>query len=164
MISVLKNDTSAISVICLSNAKFESGFKILEKIKLIPLMLFRDVGILSAYLFNRGYLYKTSFYLCQISHMMFRSSAIGNLKFNYNYRRGGEDWDFILKALEGGEIRILPKRLLSFRYSYGSSTDIKINRKLKWDSYLLLLSKLPAKLRRGIFYYLLRLYIELFRT
>lgn len=162
MINILENDDSCTGVICFSKSYFHPDFIFFERMKLYPLMLIRDISLMAAYLFNHGYLYPTSFYLCQISHMMFKAETVKSLRFNYDYRRGGEDWDFFIQVLTRGGIKILPERLVKFRYSPGSSTDSLINRRLKWKSYGLLANRLPVNFKRGIFYKLFLQYIKLF--
>lgn len=66
--------------------------------------------------------------------MVLKHDLIKDQKFSYKYRRGGDDWEFFVQTLNKGEISILPKKLLIFRYSKGSPTGKSINRK-KWNSY-----------------------------
>ena len=47
--------------------------------------------------------------------MMFKRKMIEEQKFNYDYRRGGEDWDFFVQTLKKGSIAIIPKKLVIFR-------------------------------------------------
>lgn len=163
MVNILENDDSYTGAICFSKSYFHPDFNFFERIKLYPLMLIRDISLMAAYLFNHGYLYPTSFYLCQISHMLFKADTVKTLKFRYDYRRGGEDWDFFIQVLTRGSIKILPERLVKFRYSPGSSTDSLLNRRLKWKSYGLLENRLPVNFKRGIFYKLFLQYIKLFQ-
>lgn len=163
MTEILENDDSCSGVICFSKSYFHPDFNFFERIKLYPLMLIRDMSLMAEFLFNHGYLNLTSFYLCQISHMLFKADAVKTLKFRYSYRRGGEDWDFFIQVLSRGGIKILPERLLKFRYSPGSSTDTLLNRRLKWKSYALLASRLPVNFKQGIFYKLFLRYISVFK-
>lgn len=163
MVDILENDDLCTGAICFSKSYFHPDFNFFERIKLYPLMFIRDISLITAYLFNHGYLYPTSFYLCQISHMLFKTNTVKTLKFRYDYRYGGEDWDFFIQVLTRGGIKILPERLVKFRYSPGSSTDSLVNRRLKWKSYGLLVNRLPIKFKRGIFYKLFLQYISLFR-
>lgn len=163
MENVLKNDKKCSGAVCFSSSLFEKSFDFNERIKLYFLMVVRNVCLLISYLFNNKYLIPSSFYLCQISHMMFKSKSIRNLRFNYDYLRGGEDWDFFIQVLSCGPIRIAPRRLLIFRYSQNSSTSSSINKKLKWLSYSKLASRLSPKIKKGIYYKLFLFYIKLFR-
>ena len=155
-------DSNCGAVVCLSYSSFDPKYGLKLKIILRPLMWIRDLSIITAYFFNKKYIYPSSFYLCQISHMIFRREIVANLEFNAKYRYGGEDWDYFRRALEIAPIRILPKRLLSFRYIVGSSTDNPINRKRKWKSYQELASCLPINFKRSIFFILFLLYIFVF--
>lgn len=162
MTRTLENDKKCSACVCLSKSSFDKHYNLLERIKLYPLMLIRDVILFSGYLLNNYLLYPSSFYLCQISHMMFKATAIKDLRFNYDYRRGGEDWDFFVSIQKYGPIRIVPKILLNFGYYPGSSTDSPINRWRKWESYSLLASRLPEYLKQSLFYKLFLLYIRIF--
>lgn len=159
---VFNDNKEYVGTVCFSKSNFDKDFKILEKLKLFPLMFIRDAILIMAYLFNDKCIYPSSFYLCQISHMVFKRDAIKNQKFNYTYRHGGEDWDFFIQALEKGEIRIVSKRLLRFRYSLGSSTSDPINKQRKWESYSNLVKNLKNRYKRQPFYYLFGLYIRVF--
>ncbi len=160
MVSAL-NDRYASAVICLSNAHFQKSFNIKERLKLYPLRLIRDGSFLISYIFNHGYLYASAFYLCQISHMMIKASRIKDLRFDYTFRKGAEDWYFFSKILETGRIRIVFRRLLLFRYTSGSTTDNPVNRQYKWQAYALLAKKLSNRYKNSLFFVLFRLYITL---
>ena len=155
-------NTKAVAVLCMSSPFFDGKFNFNTKVKLLFLCFVRDTFLKIMSIFNRGRLISGSFYLAQFSHLLFRSEKIKNITFNYDYRRGGEDWDFFVKALTKGDILILPRRLLKFRYSVGSSTSDKVNKAEKWKSYSLLISRLPVKFRRSLFYFLFKLYISIF--
>lgn len=158
----LQQNPKVTAAICLSKQCFEKGFSLFHKLRLYPLMFIRDLSFGFSLIFHQGYLYPSSFYLCQLSHMIFRVSCVKKLKFNYDYRHGGEDWDFIIKALKVGPIKIVPQQLLIFCYSPGSSTFKEMNLTNKWKSYSLLASRLSEKFRQGYFYKLFLLYIKTF--
>lgn len=156
------SNQKAVANVCFSRPYFEANVSLYNKFILLPLMIVRDISLILGYVFNNKTIYQDSFYLCQISHMMFRRDLIKTQKFNYDYRRGGEDWDFFIQTLQKGSIRIIPQKLLIFRYSNGSSTYNTINRQKKWESYRLLARRLPYKFRKGIFHYLFLRYIHLY--
>lgn len=158
----IQKDESCAAVLCLSKSIFDPRYSLKFKMLLRPLMFIRDASLIGAYLFHNSYIYPTSFYFCQISHMIFRSKYIKNLRFNADYIHGGEDWDFFVQLLKIAPFRILPKRLLIFRYSRGSSTDTPINRERKWKSYTVLGERLPDEFKRGIYYWLFLRYINIF--
>jgi GT2 family glycosyltransferase len=160
MTNTLRQDKNVSAVVCLSSLLFARDFPSVNRLKITLFIALRNLGLLFGYIFNRGRLYPSSFYFCQLSHMIFRGSVVSKLKFNYDYRRGGEDWDFVTSAQKFGPIKIVPSPLLLFYYSPGSSTFTPINIKLKWQSYLLLISRLPQKLKKGLFYRLFLLYIK----
>lgn len=162
MQKALERTKNAGGVICLSDKLFEKRFPFKEQLLRLPLSCIQDLGIWLGCVFNNGKLFKDSFYLSQLSHMMFKKSAIGQIKFNYDYRKGGEDWDFCFRILKKSNLDIVMKRLIIFRYSWGSSTYTPEIIKLKWTSYSLLASKLPAKTKNSIFYKLFKVYIGIF--
>lgn len=158
----LTKNPKASGVLCLSHAKFEKGFKLKDKIKLYPLMLIRDLSRLISYFFNNQNLFPSAFYLGHFSHMIFRSSLIKDIQFDYRYRRGGEDWDFFVKAMQRGPIKIVLHRLVYFRHSPGSSTYLVISLQNKWRAYHLLTDNLPNSFKKGVFYKLFLFYIKSF--
>jgi len=162
MQKALEETKDAGGVICLSGKVFEKGFPLKEKLLRLALSYLQDTGFMLGYIFNKGNLYTSSFYLSQLSHMMFKKSVIGQDRFNYDYRKGGEDWDFNYRILEKAPIKIIPQRLILFRYSWGSSTYTPENLKSKWNSYILLISRLPRAVKKTIFAKLLMIYIKLF--
>lgn len=164
MLSKLSKDKKCAAAVCFSDSFFDPYFSITEKIKLHLLMLVRDINLIFSYLANSTYLFKSAFYLCQISHMMFKTEKIRKIRFNYDYRRGGEDWDFFIQIMSFGPIKIVPIKLLLFRYSLNSSTSSSLNRKLKWLSYSKLVSRLSPEIQKGLFYRLFQYYIRVFKN
>lgn len=162
MSRVLDSDKKCSAAICLSRYTFESGYSIKKKIKLLPLFFIREFLLLFAFIFNRGYIFPSLFYLCQISHVMFKAERIKGQVFSYDYHRGGEDWDFFIQTIQKDPIRIVPSKSLYYRYSIGSNTNLPINQKLKWQSYLLLISRLPENIKKGLLCKLFLYYIKLY--
>ena len=162
MVLSLQRDRKISAAICMSKPVFENGFSLTHKLRLYPLMFVRDLSFVISLIFNHRCLYPGAFYLCQLSHMVFRGSYVRDLKFNYDYRRGGEDWDFIIQALNIGPIKLVPRKLLLFCYSPGSSTFKNVNLKNKWKSYSLLANRLTKKFRQGFYYQMFILYIKTF--
>jgi len=152
-----------VAAVCFSRSVFNNGIGFGERIFLLLLTALRDALLLAGFLFNRKTVYPSSFYLCHVSHTMFKRDLIKGQKFNYDYRRGGEDWDFFVQTLRRRKITVVPKKLLIFRYSRGSSTDNPANRANKWKSYTLLRSRLTGKFRKWPYFQLLGGYIKMFR-
>lgn len=161
MLAVLESNPKVVGVTCMSHPQFEAGFDFKHRLKLLPLTVIRDISLFAT-IFNRSQLFSAAFYLCQLSHIIFRTQSLKRFKFNYDYRRGGEDWDLISQAVLQGPILVLRRQLLIFRYSPGSSTENLVNQRLKWQSYRLLVSRLPSPLKQGIYYQLLLRYIKHF--
>lgn len=162
MSKILDLDKKCSAGICLSKYTFESGYSFKKKIKFLPLFFIREFLLLLAFIFNKGYIFPSLFYLCQISHVMFKAERIKGQVFSYDYHRGGEDWDFFVQTLEKGPIRIVPSKSLYYRYSIGSNTNLPMNQKLKWQSYRLLISRLPEKITKGILFKPFLYYIKLY--
>lgn len=156
----LRKTKSYVGVICFSEKNYLTGFGFKDKIKNKALFSVTKLSFYLAYFFNGKNIFLSSFYSCQFSHMLFRRKLIKDIKFNYAHRRGGEDWDFFVKSLERGPIGIVPKKLIKFRFDPQGSTNQEINRKLKWQSYNLLISSLPENFRSGIFFKMLSMYIR----
>lgn len=161
---IFKNDASVGATLCLSQRLFEKKFPMLEKAKRTILATIWDLAILASYLFNKGFLFPSAFYLTQVSHMSFRKPIIGSIRFNYDYRTGGEDWDFVFRVSQVSKIKIIVKRMLIFRYSQISSTYTQENIVKKWASYGLLTSRLPKTIKKTIYFKLFQMYIRFFKN
>lgn len=155
-------DKKCSATLCFSKAIFSSEYKFKPRIKLYLLMLIRDASLLLFFFIKHKYLSRSAFYLCQISHMMFKKEFLNGMLFNYQFFRGGEDWDFINRLQDNGPVRIIPKKLTIFRYSYNSSTINPINKRMKWNSYLKLADQLSPECKKSIYYKLFLWYISLF--
>lgn len=159
----LDHDNNASATVCFSRAVFSGEYKMTERIKWGLLMIIRDVNLTLSYFLNNKYLPPSAFYLCQLSHMVFKREIVRHMKFDYQYRFGGEDWDFINRVQDKGFIRIVPRMLTIFRYSYSSSTVLPLYKKLKWQSYLKLAKNLSPELKKSNYYRLFLKYIDLFQ-
>ena len=155
-------DEKCSAAICLSRYYFDSGYSFKKKIRLFPLIIMRELLLRLAYILNKGYIFPSLFYLCQTSHVMFKSDFIKGQVYNYDYHRGGEDWDFFIQTLQKGPIRIVRSKLLYYRYSNNSSTNVPVNQNMKWQSYLLLVSRLPKNIKKGLLFKLFMFYIKLY--
>lgn len=161
MIKEVESDRSSVASLCFSNPFFEGDFTINEKLKLLSLCLVRDLVLICNYYANKHCLIRTGFYLPQISHMLFLKEKVVDIRFDYQYRRGGEDWAYFAECLKRGKIRMTTKRLLNFRYSKGSSTMQPINIKLKWESYQRVLDNLDNSFKVGLLHKLFLKYMEI---
>lgn len=159
MIKVLTGKPNAVASLCFSKPFFDGQFDLREKIKLLFLCFIRDTILSIACMLNNRILYRSGFYLPQISHMLFVREKVKDISFDYQYRRGGEDWAYFTQCIKRGNIYMTNKRLLNFRYSKGSSTMQPINQKLKWDSYQRVIDNLDASFKRGILYWLFLKYM-----
>lgn len=156
------NSRRVIGAICFSKSIFEKRFSIKRRLRLLPLILIRDTSLLLEYVFNNKNILKSSFYLCQMSHLVFLRKAIKGLKFNNDYGFGGEDWDFVIQALNKGSIQILPHKWLFFKYSNNSFINTQDSILKKWTSYTKLINKLTPDFKEFPFYNLFLLYIKFY--
>lgn len=147
------------ATICLTNPLFTDPYPFSMKVKFIFLNLIWSSSLIISWIFNRGKLCFSGFYLCQISHMLFRTESIYGLRFN-QIAIASEDWEFVSEVSKKEEIIIIPRPLVRFRYEMRSNTNrIDVSQK-KGLAYLDLISKLPSSHKQGPFHHLLHLYIK----
>jgi len=156
----IKGDNSPATV-CLTDQYYYGYFPFYRKVKLNILNLIRLLSLKVCFIFNKGRLPKSAFYLCQISHMLFDRKYINKTKFNEK-AIAAEDWEFNLNISLKKAISIVPEKLVHFRYVLKSITfsdKLKLN---KEKSYEDLISKMPDLYKRDLFYYLFLIYVKLF--
>ena len=117
----MKNDKSAVATVCLSHKIYPQEWpeKRIFRLKLVN--TFKDLLKILLYFFSKKCLPRSAPFLGQLSHMVFRKSAIDELLFDPRYKFCG-DWKFVLDCLGKGNIKIIPKRLITFRYNSESYT------------------------------------------
>lgn len=147
------------ATICLTNPLFTDPYPLGMKIKFLFLNLIWSVSLLLSWLINHGKLIASGFYLCQISHMLFRAKDIRGLLFNQT-SIASEDWEFVSDVSRDKEIIIIPRPLAQFRYELKSNTNRPEVSQKKGLAYLELISKLPFSHKKGLFHHLLCLYIK----
>jgi cellulose synthase/poly-beta-1,6-N-acetylglucosamine synthase-like glycosyltransferase len=140
---------------------FTGSYPKKERLKILFINYFRQFTLMYSYFINRGTLNKSFFWSCQMSHSIFKRDKIKNYKFEYQYRRGGEDWAFYINLLSKHKITIVPEKLVKFRYEIKSSTNQAVNISNKWKSYRRLVSNMPLEFKRGLGYKLFLLYLKL---
>lgn len=133
------------------------------KLKIKLLSLIRDIFQIIFCIFNNFDVPKSAFYLCQLSHMVFKTKSIKKYKFDVNYIYGGEDWKFIIEVMDKIRIKIIPKRLAYYRYHLKGTTMMKKNLKRKWNSYNQLFDELSRRNIKGLMVELFRKYIDTFK-
>lgn len=154
--------TNSPASLCLTFPYIDGPYPLLEVLKLFLLNLIKTTSLVSLVIFNQAKLPKSAFYLSQISHMLFRSKSISNLKFNQNMI-AAEDWDFFVNTTHSKPLTIVPRFLVKFRYSWNSNTNSSTVRAKKWQTYQNLHSQLPNSHKSGIFSKLFLLYIHSFK-
>lgn len=158
----LCDDENIVSTLCLTSFIFESGFTLDKKIKISILNQIKNFSLQITFLLREGYLGPNSFYLCQLSHMLFRRNVIDNIHFNSDYSYGGEDWDYVIQAMQYGKVKIIPIKMLVFRYSSRSVSQTTSKNNQKKKSYQLLCSRLPSNVKTGLMYRLFDYYYNHF--
>ncbi|MCJ7805539.1 glycosyltransferase family 2 protein [Patescibacteria group bacterium] len=152
-----------VGSVAMSSPLFDKDMPAGFKIKIYILSAIRDIFQLLFYLFHRKTMPRSAFYLCQLSHEVFRADKIKELKFDSNYNFGGEDWKFALEVMDRGMLVIVPKRLVRYRY-HKKSTSLKDSYlKNKWNSYRQLFGELKKRKINGIMVWLFGKYIDTFK-
>ena len=147
------------ATVCFTRPYFYGAFSLKRKIKLVFLNLVRALFLLVFWISNSKRLPKSGFYLCQISHMVFRRESIKKLRFNET-AAAAEDWEFNVGVTLENPIVIIPKALVDFRYESGSNTFSDRVREGKERAYYDLLKRLPKTHRKGFLNVLFRWYIK----
>lgn len=157
-VNLLEN-SNCIATISLVRPYFEDGYPFYEQLKSALLNLIRNLFLLSFYFLNDKKLPKPAFFLSHISGMFFKRRFLKGISFNEKVK-ASEDWEFVARVLERGDIVIIPKLLSTFRYNKESNTnkvDVKSSRP---NDYISLLNRLLPEFRRGAIHVLFLLYIS----
>jgi|SRR3989344_3621723 len=117
----LNKNPQLVGTLALSHKIIELGFSFSGYIKILTFNLLRDCLVLISYFTNNKQLKRETPILSQISHMLFRKSKINAIKFDTSYKYC-EDMKFVFQSQTSGQIGIIPRRLVWFRYSSGSNT------------------------------------------
>ncbi|AKM83705.1 hypothetical protein A2422_02405 [Candidatus Woesebacteria bacterium RIFOXYC1_FULL_31_51] len=134
------------------------------KLKVYLLSLIRDVFQMIFIYLNCGKMPKGGFYLCQLSHMLFKANKIKGLKFDSNYNHGGEDWKYVLEVIDRVQnIIIVPERLVKYRYHKKNVSLNSENLLKKWNSYKQLYRELDKRNINGIMRFLFEIYVSTFQ-
>lgn len=150
-----------VATVCMTDPFFYGSFSLFRRYKLLFLNFIRLMSLKISFFLNNGYLPRSAFYLCQLSHMLFSKTSLRGVRFNEE-SIAAEDWEFNLKVGLKGKTFIVNKKLVKFRYTMTSTT---LDRKLiakKRNTYIALTRKIPLIYRHDIFYYLFLSYIHLF--
>ena len=161
--SSLRKDRSAIATICLSRKIYPKEWQPKRIFRLKLVNTFKDLLKILLYFFSKKCLPRSAPFLGQLSHMVFRKSTIDELLFDPRYKFCG-DWKFILNCLAKGNIRIIPKRLITFRYNSESYTAMenKKNPLKKFKYYRKLLKEITKKWGETFFVKLFDFHIKHF--
>lgn len=162
-ISCLQKDPSGIATVCLSHKIYPQEWPLRRVLRLKLINVFKDLLKIFSYLFNQKNLARSAPFLGQLSHMVFRKSAIKGLRFDPEYKFCG-DWRFILDCLARSNIRIIPKRLITFRYNSESytATENKKNPLKKFKYYRMLSKEISNRYGRTFFVKLFDFHIKHF--
>jgi len=122
--------------VAFSTPVFNQGIGLKFKIKIYLLSLIRDSFQIVFFFLNNKTVPRSAFYLCQLSHLVFKEKNIKGVLFDKNYNFGGEDWKFVIETMDKGKIGIIKQRLVRYRYHKKSLTQKPKNLKRKWDSFI----------------------------
>lgn len=156
-------ESDSIGSIALSTPMFYKKVPPTFKIKILILSFIRDFFQILFYIFNSKKILPSAFYLCQLSHLLFKAKAITGISFDPNYNFGGEDWKFVLEVMDRGSFIIVPKRIVQYRYHNKSSSLMRENRLNKWNSYKQLFSETEKRHLSGVMMVLFAAYIKSFQ-
>lgn len=159
-LDAIKEKKIAITT-CLSWPYIYGEYPAIETLKLIFLNLVRNTVLFWFWLTNHRKLPANGFYLCQISHLLFKREFLKGVKFNEK-AVAAEDWEFFVEATKRLPIRLIFKPLVKFRYSWTSNTNTELVRAKKWSAYQNLIKKLPRSYKKGLLHKLFLLYIRSF--
>lgn len=159
----LQKDHATVATVCLSHKIYPREWPLRRILRLKIINVFKDLLKILSYLFNQKNLSRSAPFLGQLSHMVFRRSAINGLRFDPRYKFCG-DWKFILNCLAKGNIEIIPKRLVTFRYNSESytATENKKNPLKKFKYYRWLSQEISNLYGRTFFVRLFNFHIKHF--
>jgi glycosyltransferase involved in cell wall biosynthesis len=156
MVDACKNSEGA--VLCFSFKIFSSEFGFNRRVVFWLLNTIRDLALKFMFMFRRGILSDDGFYLAQVSHMLFHKKAIEGVSFDESYKFA-EDWKFVLEVQKRTRIKIVPQKLLSFRYHHQS---LSFKNSEKWLFYRRVLDELPPTIKKRFFTKLFYYYLNFF--
>lgn len=154
--------SSLIGTTTLTQVVFDKKFPLSQKVKILALSAIKDFFQVFFFIFNHQEMARTAFYLCQLSHVLFKTKYIREIKFDGDYSHGGEDWKFMLEVTDHGQIGIIPRRLVRYRYHVASTTRLPIHLKLKWKSYKQIFPAVRKRHMKGFMITLLKYYVKIF--
>ncbi len=152
--------TGASASVALSRPVFSGGFAWTTGLRLRMFTAARNGALrLCAFLSPSG-LPVAGFYLCQLSHVLFRTDRIKGLRFGAEI--GGEDWSFLLDAMKGGTVTVIPRRLVRYRFRPDSLSFRPLDPARRKAIYSAFLPRLEAAGARGPLLLLYKAYFGLF--
>ncbi len=156
MVSACKESEGA--ALCFSSKIFSGGLDFKRKIIFKLLSDVKDLSLVFMCIFRKRILFDDAFYLAQLSHMIFSKKLIKGITFDQSYKFS-QDWKFVVQIQKKTKIKIVPKKLLYFRF-HDKSASFK-NRE-KWLFYRKLIGELPRSADKGVFIRFFSFYISLF--
>ncbi|MCX6705330.1 MAG: glycosyltransferase family 2 protein [Candidatus Woesebacteria bacterium] len=153
-----------VGSIAMSTPIFDKDMSFGFKTKIYFLSWIRNFFQIVFYLFYSKTMPQEAFYLCQLSHQVYKADRINGLLFDPKYNFGGEDWKFALEVMDRGKIIIIPRMLIKYRYHKKSTTLLNYNLTRKWASYRQLFGELKKRKMGGIMVWLFNKYIDIFKS
>ncbi len=149
----------SIGTVAMSSPLFDKDVSLVFRLKIFLLSSIRNFFQILFYIFNCKVMPKSAFYLCQLSHILFKTEKIKGLSFDANYRFG-EDWKFILEVMNRGDLMIVPKKMVRYRYHINSYSQQNGSLKNKSSFYKRLLEESNNYKVKGIMVWLFKKYIQ----
>ena len=116
-VATIQNGGFAATV-ALSRAVFAPSFPLAAALRMRLFVMARNAALLACAALGPRGLPLSAFYLCQLSHAVFKRAAIAASRFGSQI--GGEDWSFMLDVMGAGEVGVVPRRLVRYRFRVGS--------------------------------------------
>lgn len=150
----------ASAAVALSRPVFAPGFPLLPGLRLRLFVAARNAVLRLCALLRPAGLPVSGFYLCQLSHVVFRRERVAALRFGSEI--GGEDWSFVLDVLRAGAVRVLPRRSVRYRFRTDSLSFRPLERARRRAIYSAFLPRLRAENAGGPLLLLYKAYFGLF--
>jgi len=149
--------------VCLTKLIFDQNINLGFRINILALTFVKSCLQLIFFYFNKGLMPKSAFYLCQLSHMVFCTEILKNIRFDPKYNSGGVDWNFVIKAMDKTSVAIVSRKLTFYRYHSKSWIQNQQKLRNKWKSYMQLFGDLKKRKINGIMIMFFRMYVNIYR-
>jgi len=119
MIAFIKKSNSA--ALCLSKTLFDDDLQFINKFVFSLINYSRNLILRTLFLINKQKLPLSAFFAVSTSRLVFPTKLAQELKFNESANQC-EDWELGIRTIKKAGIKIVPEKLLLFRFSSSSQT------------------------------------------